>query len=192
MSVVARSALDVARAPLLSLAVGVGVAEALIDATGVVARLKWPNDVLIDGRKVAGILLERHGDAVVIGIGINVAQRAVPPALANIATSVVLAGGLADREAILQAVLASVARWRVTLERDGFEPVRARWMDLTAMRGQQVSVDGITGRVVGLDRDGALLLESDGAIRRVIAGEVQPVPAVDTPEGAAYTARNLV
>ena len=192
MSVVARSALDVARAPLLSLAVGVGVAEALIDATGVVARLKWPNDVLIDRRKVAGILLERHGDAVVIGIGINVAQRAVPPALASIATSVVLAGGLADREAILQAVLASVARWRATLERDGFEPVRARWMELTAMRGQQVSVDGITGRVVGLDRDGALLLESDGAIRRVIAGEVQPVPAVDTPEGAAYTARNLV
>jgi BirA family biotin operon repressor/biotin-[acetyl-CoA-carboxylase] ligase len=192
--------------PLLSIVVGVAVAEALIEAGRVDARLKWPNDVLIGGRKVAGILLERHGDVVLIGIGINVAQRAVPAAFEAIATSVALAGGTPDREAILLAVLDDVGRWRARLEQGGFEPVRARWIELTAMLGQQVSVDGVGGCVVGLDADGALLLERAGALTRVTAGEVQPVPAqpagqpvsgppvpaIDTPEGRAYTARNLV
>jgi BirA family biotin operon repressor/biotin-[acetyl-CoA-carboxylase] ligase len=192
MSIVARPSLALAQLPLLSLAVGVSVAEALIAAAGVDARLKWPNDVLLDRRKVAGILLERHGEAVVIGIGINVAQRAVPPALEGIATSVLLGGGRPDREAIVATVLEGLARWRERLEREGFEPVRARWMALTAMRGQQVTVDGIHGRTVGLDADGALLLDADGVITRVIAGEVLAVPAVDTPVHSAYTARNLV
>jgi BirA family biotin operon repressor/biotin-[acetyl-CoA-carboxylase] ligase len=192
MSIVARPTLPAAMWPLLSIVAGVGVAGALIETGRVDARLKWPNDVLIGGRKAAGILLERHGDVVLIGIGINVAQRAVPAAFEAIATSVALAGGTADRDAILLAVLDHVSRWRARLERDGFEPVRARWMELTAMRGQQVSVDGVAGRVVGLDADGALLLETDRAVTRVIAGEVQAVPAVDTPEGRTYTARNLV
>jgi len=178
--------------PLLSLAVGVGVAEALIGVARVEARLKWPNDVLIRGRKVAGILLERQGDVVLIGIGINVAQGAVPPALETIATSVLLAGGRADRDVIADAVLREVSHWRTRLEDDGFGPIRERWMALTSMRDQRVSVDGVSGRFVGLDEAGALLLDADGATVRVIAGEVQPLPAVDTPEDTAYTARNLV
>jgi BirA family biotin operon repressor/biotin-[acetyl-CoA-carboxylase] ligase len=152
------------------------VAEALIDAGGVAARLKWPNDVLIDGRKVAGILLERHADAVLVGIGINVAQRAVPPALETIATSLFLSGGNTDRETLLGAVLGRVAHWQARLEREGFGPVRLQWMALTGMRGQHVRVDDTTGCVVGLDTDGALLLDTDGTITRVIAGEVQAVP----------------
>jgi BirA family biotin operon repressor/biotin-[acetyl-CoA-carboxylase] ligase len=192
MSIVARSSLPIARVPLLSLAVGVGVAQALIDVAGVEARLKWPNDVLIRGRKVSGILLERNGDVVLIGIGINVAQRTVPAALEAIATSVLLAGGKADRDAIAQAVLAQVSEWRTRLEGDGFHPVRERWMALTSMRDQRVSVDGVSGRFVGLDEAGALLLDADGETVRVIAGEVQPLPVVDTPEDTAYTARNLV
>ena len=192
MSIVARSSLPIARVPLLSLAVGVGVAEAMIDVAGVDARLKWPNDVLIRGRKVSGILLERNGDVVLIGIGINVAQQTVPPALEAIATSVLLAGGKADRDAIAEAVLRQVSHWRQRLESEGFEPIRERWMALTSMRDQRVTADGVSGRFVGLDETGALLLDAGGEISRVVAGEVQPVPAVDTPEDTAYTARNLV
>jgi len=172
MSVVLRTSLAPARVPTLSLAAGVAVAEALIDATGVDARLKWPNDVLIDGRKVAGLLLERHGDVVILGIGINVTRGAVPAALAAQATSIVGQGGCADREVILAAVVDAVTGWRARLERDGFDPVRARWTVLAAMLGQRVTVDGITGTALGLDADGALLLESAQGVVRLLAGEV--------------------
>ena len=174
MSVIVRSSLPTARVPMLSLAAGVAVAEAIIASSGVAARLKWPNDVLVAGRKVAGILLERQGDVVIIGVGVNVSQREFPGELASRATSIALEGGLCDREALLSAVLETVARWRDRLEHDGFEPLRARWIELSAMVGQRVSVDGVVGTTLGLDADGALLIDAGTGSVRILAGDVEP------------------
>ena len=180
MSIILRTSLPAARVATLSIAAGVAVAEALRDVAGVDARLKWPNDALVDGRKIAGVLLERHGEAVILGIGINVTRDAVPADLDALATSIERERNDAervDRDVVLQAVVDAVARWRGTLERDGFEPVRARWTALAMMLGRRVTVDGVAGIARGLDVDGALLIESEEPssrreVTRVVAGDV--------------------
>ena len=175
MSVVARSPLPVARLPMLSLAAGVAVAEALSDVAGLSARLKWPNDVLTSGRKIAGVLLERITDVVVIGIGVNVAQPSFGAELSKLATSIAIEGGRADREALLRGVLGALSRWRGALESGDFRLVLERWTALSATLGQRVSVDGVVGFAAGLDDDGALVLETVDGKRRIIAGEPEPV-----------------
>jgi BirA family biotin operon repressor/biotin-[acetyl-CoA-carboxylase] ligase len=171
LSVVLRTSLPIARLPTLSIAAGVAVAEALIEC-GVDARLKWPNDVVVGGRKIAGVLLERHGDVVILGLGVNVAQTSVRSQLTAQATSVAIEGGHADRDAVLAAVLAALARWRARLEREGFDPVRARWTALASMLGRRVTADAVAGTAIGLDDDGALLVETGTGAARVLAGDV--------------------
>lgn len=174
VSIVVRPRLAPPRLPLLSYAAAVAVAEALAGA-GLAARLKWPNDVLVGGRKIAGILLETRGPgpvATVVGIGINVGRDAVPPGLADRATSVEAEGGAADREALLRGLLGAFDAWRRRLEAEGFDPVRVRWLALSDTVGRQVAVDGARGTAVDLDADGALVLEAAGARRRVVAGEL--------------------
>ena len=180
-SILLRPRLAPAQLPTLSLTAGVAVAEALASAAGLAPRLKWPNDVLVDGRKLAGILLESRLSSapaasacvVALGIGINVAQRAFPPELAEHATSVRLAGGGdLDRDVLLVALLEALDRWRARLEREGFAPVRTRWRSLADTLGRTVSVDGVTGVAVDVDDDGALLVDEGGRRRRVVAGDV--------------------
>lgn len=178
-SIVLRPRLDPVRLPGLSLAAGVAVAEALTRAAGVRPRLKWPNDVLVDGRKVAGILLEsRFGDTeratTVVGIGVNLTQRVFPAELAQRATSLWLSSGRrVDRDTLLAALLDSVAEWRGRLEREGFAPVRDRWRALSDTLGKVVSVDGVKGLAVDVDATGALVVDDgDGRRRLVFAGDV--------------------
>jgi len=176
MSVILRPRLEPPQLPTLSLAAGVAVAEALARVTGLDARVKWPNDLLVGGRKLAGILLESRltpAPLVVLGIGINLAQRAFPPDLADRATSVRLATGrTVDREALLRAVLESLDTWRGHLETDGWEPVRERWRSLADTLGRRVTVEGVTGVAVDLDEDGALILADGDQRHRVVAGEI--------------------
>jgi BirA family biotin operon repressor/biotin-[acetyl-CoA-carboxylase] ligase len=172
VSIVLRTSLPLARVPTLSIAAGVAVAEALIESAGVEARLKWPNDVLVGGRKIAGVLLERHGDVVILGIGINVGQTFAEGDLTDRATSVRREGGRADRDAILAAVLAATVRWRARLEQEGFDQIRARWTALASTLGRRVTADTVVGTALGLDDDGALIVETDTGITRVLAGDV--------------------
>jgi BirA family transcriptional regulator, biotin operon repressor / biotin---[acetyl-CoA-carboxylase] ligase len=180
VSILIRPRLEAARLPGLSLATGVAVAEALTRAAGVAPRLKWPNDVLLSGRKVAGILLESRLDppgapaTVALGIGINLTQRVFAADIAGRATSVWLASGRrVDRDALLAALLDAVHEWRRRLEREGFAPVRARWRALADALGRPVTVDGVGGTAVDVDADGALVIaDSEGRRRRVVAGEV--------------------
>ena len=175
-SIILRPRLEPARLPTLSLAAGVAVVEALERVTGLKPRLKWPNDVLVDGRKLAGILLEsRIGPSplVVLGIGVNLAQRVFPADLAERATSVRLATGRrVDADALLTALLESLDAWRTRLETEGWAPIRERWRALTETLGRRVSIDGVQGIAVDVDEDGALIVAEGDVRRRVVAGEV--------------------
>jgi BirA family biotin operon repressor/biotin-[acetyl-CoA-carboxylase] ligase len=179
VSILLRPRLSPERLPTLSLTAAVAVAEAVTQTAGLAAKLKWPNDVLVDGRKLAGILLETRlepgGAAIVaLGIGVNLAQRAFPLELAERATSVRLASGReVDRDTLLGALLERLDHWRGRLETEGFEPVRARWRELADTLGRPVSVDGVQGTAVDLDADGALVVaDADGRHKRVVAGDV--------------------
>jgi BirA family biotin operon repressor/biotin-[acetyl-CoA-carboxylase] ligase len=172
VSVIVRTPLAAGTRPLLSYVAAVAVVETLRRAAGVEARVKWPNDVLVAGRKVAGILLEARDAVVVAGIGLNVSQRRFPPELAGRATSLALETGRAvDREAVLPVLLEELDRWRGILEREGFEPVRARWRAAADGLGRPVRVGDVSGIAVDLDGGGALVVDVDGVARRVIAGE---------------------
>lgn len=186
-TIIVRPRLAPAQWPAYSLVAAVAVAETLARTAALAARLKWPNDVLIAGRKIAGILLESRtvGDAatdvVAVGIGINLGQRAFPAALSARATSVVIeTGRVVVRDTVLGALVDAFDEWRGRLEGEGLSPVRARWLALADTIGRRVSVDGVTGVAVDLDLDGALVLEDAGRRHRVVAGEV-----FEEPEHAA-------
>jgi BirA family biotin operon repressor/biotin-[acetyl-CoA-carboxylase] ligase len=175
-SIVVRPRLSPRDLPKLSLATAVAVAEAIGTATGLTVRLKWPNDVLVDGRKLAGILLESRIIAepiVVVGIGINLRQDTFPAALSAIATSVRLEGGRPiKRETMLDALLAAFDVWRGRLEREGFAPLRARWLELAETIGRSVTAGEHAGVAVDLDGDGALVLLHAQGMSHVVAGEL--------------------
>ena len=190
-SILVRSGLPQALLATLSPTTAVATAEALRRVAPLEPRLKWPNDVLVGGRKIAGILLESRAVAssepvLVIGIGINLGQREFPPELAGRATSVALETGHAvDRETMLAALLEEFDAWRARLEGEGFGPVRERWKSLSDTIGRHVTVDGVSGTARDLDGDGALLIDVGDGVRRVIAGEI----TTDETTGEAHAAR---
>ena len=140
-------------------------------------RIKWPNDVLVDGAKIAGILLERSGDAVVAGIGINVTGH--PVGLDRPVTSL-LAQGMPDGDAAaLQVRLAELfAHWLAIWRVQGLDPVRAHWLANAHPAGTPMRVvppDGapVEGCFDTLDRDGMLILRlANGESRAIHAGDI--------------------
>ncbi len=139
-------------------------------------RLKWPNDLLLDGAKLSGILLERAGDAVVIGIGVNLAHH--PEGLDRPATSLAAHGVVPDPADFLETLAAAFARWLDRWRGQGLAPVRERWLArahvpgtaLTARLPDGTALDGI---FEGLDGGGALILRlADGTARVIHAGDV--------------------
>jgi BirA family transcriptional regulator, biotin operon repressor / biotin---[acetyl-CoA-carboxylase] ligase len=170
----------------------VAVAEALERTADVVTRLKWPNDVLVGGRKVSGILLEsRAGSApvVVIGIGVNLLQREFVEDLAGRATSVLLESGRAVTvDAMLTAILAAFDVGRRRLQTDGFEPIRASWRTRADTLGRVVRVGDAEGVAEDIDADGALVLQTATGRRRVVAGEVRDGRAAQAREEGAHAA----
>jgi BirA family biotin operon repressor/biotin-[acetyl-CoA-carboxylase] ligase len=152
----------------LPLAAAVAVCEALPAE----AQIKWPNDVWIDERKVAGILVEARPQEgwAVLGIGLNVTTPEFPPELASIATSLQLAGHETTTEAVLAAVVAALDEW---LESPP-EQVLAAWRERDALRGRRVRWDGGAreGVAAGVDESGALIVETDEGQVTLGAGEV--------------------
>jgi BirA family biotin operon repressor/biotin-[acetyl-CoA-carboxylase] ligase len=156
---------------LLPLVAAVGVCEACEATAQVSCRIKWPNDVWIDGRKVCGILVEgrpQEGWAV-LGIGVNVSTPAFPGELSETATSLALAAGSApSREAVLDALLASLERWLAAPSAE----VLAAWRERDALLGAPVAWNGGLGRGAGITDAGALRVETDAGIVELDAGEV--------------------
>jgi BirA family biotin operon repressor/biotin-[acetyl-CoA-carboxylase] ligase len=176
---------DVALASSVSLTAGVALAEGIQAASGLSVSIKWPNDLLVERRKLCGILAEassgpralRH---IVLGYGINVRSAAYPPDIADRATS--LEGELGrpvDRAAVLAETLARLAEWLSSLTAGGVRPMLDRWRALSPSSvGAPVEVAQAGGGwlsavTAGIDDDGALLVSVAGDLRRVIAGEVR-------------------
>jgi BirA family biotin operon repressor/biotin-[acetyl-CoA-carboxylase] ligase len=142
-------------------------------------RIKWPNDVLVNGAKISGILLEVVGaptsPAVLVGIGINVSDA---PAIEGRATAALAECGVeADTDAVLARLSEDFTRWRKCWAAEGLAPVRQAWLDHAVGLGQEIVVrignKAETGRFEALDANGALILRrGDGEARTVTAGDV--------------------
>jgi BirA family biotin operon repressor/biotin-[acetyl-CoA-carboxylase] ligase len=165
--------------PILTLALGLAARDAIQTRAGVAPDLRWPNDLLLDDRKVGGILAQIHHGAVIAGIGINVNQTAFPPELAGAATSLrIVTGREIDRRELLSDLIGSI-RYFVTLSstevRDQFTAAS------TWVRGKHVIIEEpafIAGSTAGLNKDGFLLVRDDaGALHTIVAGGVRAARA---------------
>lgn len=139
------------------------------------ATVKWPNDVLLDGKKVCGILLETRRGRTALGIGINVHHRPedFPGPLRAAATSVEAATGRrCDRGVLLRDVLTNLDEMVMVLRAGGVGPIWRKWAAACGMVGRRVRSDRCEGVVAAIDRDGALIVEAAGGLRRVLLGEV--------------------
>jgi BirA family biotin operon repressor/biotin-[acetyl-CoA-carboxylase] ligase len=185
VSVIVRPDCPPHEAAQLGFVAGVAIADALAEIAPAMAKpaCKWPNDILVGGRKIAGILLESEIDQdgrlrfLIVGIGLNLASAPAEAAFA--ATSVADEGVPVPAP---QAALASLARhferWFARWRGEGFAPVREAWRARAFALGEEIRVrletETLRGRFADLDQHGALLLEIGGERRRIFAGDVFP------------------
>ena len=190
LSIIQRPNSRPADAPQLGFATGVALAEALERLCDIPAALKWPNDLMIDGKKASGILLESAANAdgslawVVIGTGVNVERS--PGDIPGV-TSLHEEGARLTVEDLLAAFLERLI-WHIgDWQTNGFAPIRERWMAFAPPLGAETRVrlpEGeVFGRFSGIDERGSLLLETDGGLRRVDVGDVFPPAPTDERVG---------
>lgn len=171
---------DAAEVAAFPLVVGLSVAETIERFVSDV-KIKWPNDVWIDGKKVCGILCERNGDCVIAGIGINVRQKKFPPPIEKTATSLALENPEFENippSKVLDAVLETLGRNYSVWKEDGFGKIRERLIAFDALCGREISVrqtddgdDVVSGLCGGIADDGSLLV---GGVK-VYAGEAHVI-----------------
>lgn len=159
-------------APVMMLALGLAAREAIVKTTGLQPDLRWPNDVLIGGRKCGGILAQVEGEAVIAGIGINIGQSEFPAELE--ATSLLLEGAKVRREEVLADLLDSVDKYcsqQPDEIRRTFEAASSYARGLR-VRVEQNDIEGVTQ---GLDSSGFLMVrQDDGQVATILAGGVRP------------------
>ncbi|HET7753689.1 MAG TPA: biotin--[acetyl-CoA-carboxylase] ligase [Anaeromyxobacteraceae bacterium] len=184
LSAIIRPDLPPQRAPEVTLVASVAVCEAVRQA-GVDALIKWPNDVIVNGRKVAGILLEMAAEMdrvqwLVIGIGVNLngGPGDLPDDLRDTATSVAVERGEpVPRALFAAALLGGLEAWLDRHAAEGFAPIRDAWRSLSGTLGREVRAwmpDGeITGVAEDIDESGALLVRGAAGLTKIVAGEVQ-------------------
>ncbi|WP_101760313.1 bifunctional biotin--[acetyl-CoA-carboxylase] ligase/biotin operon repressor BirA [Oceanicoccus sp. KOV_DT_Chl] len=165
----------------LSLAVGVAVVDALAKNGVEGARLKWPNDVLHNGNKLAGILLEMSGDPsgpcqVVVGVGVNVrmpGSMVIDQPWTDVQS---IKSSAADRNKLLSAILNELMPVLAGFEQHRFALYRDRWQLLDAFKGKKVAMilgqERVLGHAIGVDEAGAMMLETAGGVRTFNGGEV--------------------
>jgi BirA family biotin operon repressor/biotin-[acetyl-CoA-carboxylase] ligase len=169
-------------------AIAVGETAAELIPSGHRITYKWPNDVQVNGAKIAGILLESAPGAggnvayVVIGTGINVAWQPPSGETAYPVSSLAGLGATTEVERVLEIYCAQLSRWIGIWRRDGFAVIRNTWLARAGNLGQTIEVkagqESCRGRFAQLDESGALILELEGgATRRITAGEIFPAAA---------------
>jgi BirA family biotin operon repressor/biotin-[acetyl-CoA-carboxylase] ligase len=189
-SVILRHQFTPATLPVITLVLGLAVADAILQATNVACDLRWPNDVLIPSKKsegkCAGILTQLEGSAIIAGVGINVNHSQFPAELSGIATSLRIASGrLHSRERLLLELLPNIDRYCALLETSGPEPILKMFSSASSyVMGRRVCVDqasstllgtALVGTTAGLSDSGFLILrDDDGRNNLIVAGGVRP------------------
>jgi BirA family biotin operon repressor/biotin-[acetyl-CoA-carboxylase] ligase len=185
LSMVLRPRTDARSVPLLTLLCGAVLAEVIREETGREARVKWPNDVLMRGRKVSGILAQavlrgKVADCVILGVGLNVNQTEedLPPELRDIATSLRMeCGRRVSRAAALRRF---VSRWNAHFEafsEGGYPYLREKWIENNLTLGREVSIRGADGPICGTaadisERGGLVVRLSDGSVKEFLAEDL--------------------
>ena len=161
-------------APILTMALGLAVQRAVNDLAQVSSDLRWPNDVMLSERKLAGILVQAAEGALIAGIGLNVNQSAFPPDLKDVATSLKIETGREhSKEALADRVIAESLRYSSCWPK-GREILRRFRRMLHLAAGKAVEVDGkIRGVTAGLDENGFLLVQTPGKLETIMAGGVR-------------------
>lgn len=179
-SVLLRPSLELSRTSALTLAVGLALRDAVAPLIATSPELKWPNDLLVLGKKLAGILVEsqlqgQRLESVVVGVGLNVATRDFPAEIAATATSLALLGATRlSREALLFDVLEAISARVSAYEATGVAGILSELNAADALRGRRVRVDGVTGFARGLDEQGRLLIEDDAEeTHAILSGTVE-------------------
>ncbi len=177
------------RSAVLTLAMGLGVARGLAEASGAAFDIRWPNDVLLNEKKCCGILVETAAEAgslryAVVGIGVNVNQPQMPEEISAGATSLRIETARSfDREEVLTSVLRSLESYYALFCEQGARPIIAEFAEASSyVSGKVVTVDApggpVYGTTAGLDSSGVLLLrKEDGSTEPILAGSVRPVAA---------------
>ncbi|MEK3703327.1 biotin--[acetyl-CoA-carboxylase] ligase [Paenibacillus sp. FSL R7-0198] len=185
MSVLLRPDLPLQHTPQLTLLTGVAVCRAVRACSGADAGIKWPNDVLIDGRKVCGILLESTVEdhevrycIAGIGVDVNFDPEDYPEDLTTIATSLKMETGQSvDRTKLTAAILTELEQLYFLYQKEGFGVISALWEALSVSMNREITVTNphgvIEGKAIGLDPSGALIVEKhDGEHSLIISGEI--------------------
>ncbi|MCL6661479.1 biotin--[acetyl-CoA-carboxylase] ligase [Paenibacillus polymyxa] len=185
MSVLLRPDLPLQHTPQLTLLTGVAVCRAVRACSGADAGIKWPNDLLIDGRKVCGILLESTVEdhevrycIAGIGVDVNFDPEDYPEDLTTIATSLKMETGQSvDRTKLTAAILTELEQLYFLYQKEGFGVISALWEALSVSMNREITVTNphgvIEGKAIGLDPSGALIVEKhDGEHTLIISGEI--------------------
>lgn len=188
LSVLLRPKLPPIHAPQITLMSAVALAETLQSFLSFPPEIKWPNDIIVRGKKLAGILTESSCERdrmlfVILGIGVNLnfPRELMPETIRESATSImILTGKPVDRVAFTRRLIQGLDRCYGDLEDRGFSSMARRWEGFFQLRGKRVRVEmvdqSVLGKAMGIDGDGALILEDEGgALKRVIAGDVIPL-----------------
>lgn len=186
-SIICRPGCPVAQAPQLGFVVGVAIARAIRALSDIPVELKWPNDLLVGGKKVSGLLLESSDDGrggvswVIAGIGVNLETH--PESLPDAANLRSFGARFSVEdliEAFLPRLFGLIGEW----ERDGFAPVRDQWNELALPFGAEISVKlpdrMLSGRFEGIDASGNMAVRHDGDLVYVAAGDVFPLSSPAT------------
>ncbi|NSL52268.1 biotin--[acetyl-CoA-carboxylase] ligase [Calidifontibacillus erzurumensis] len=186
VSIILKPEIAPQQAPQLTLLAAVSVVRGIQKATGIRCDIKWPNDILINGKKVVGILTELVAEsdrinAVIVGIGMNVNQERehFPEDLQAIATSLAIEGGHKwNRAAILQAVLKEMEDLYFDYLKNGFQVVKLLWESYAVSIGKQIKArtltNSITGKALGITDEGVLLLEDEkGTVHRIYSADIE-------------------
>lgn len=186
MSLIMRPELPPQQAPQITLVAAVAVTRAIHDVTGLTPHIKWPNDILLDGKKVTGILTELQSDpdrvkAIILGIGINVNQTTedFPDELEDIATSLKIASGKTiNRAQLIAKTLQYLEQYTEMYVTNGFKPIKLLWESYSNVTGRRIRAimlnETIEGIAHGISEDGRLEVKlDDGTIRGIYSADVK-------------------
>lgn len=184
MSVILRPTLPPKMSPQFTLIAAIAVVQAIAENTTLHPEIKWPNDILINGKKVSGILTELQADsdkvhAIIIGIGINVNQKQFPDELKQIATSLFIESGKeTKRSHLIQAILEKIETYYQIYMEKGFAPLKLLWENYAVSIGKDIiahTLNGdIIGKAIGITDEGVLKLEDqDEKVHLIYSADIE-------------------